>query len=49
MGKKVPYPALLGIDWDYENFIAIDLKKEIVSFEVDGMKVTQPLYLYKGP
>jgi hypothetical protein len=49
MGEKDPYPTLLGIDWDYENFVVIDLKKEIMSFEEDGMKVTQPLDLYEGP
>jgi hypothetical protein len=49
MGEKDPYPTLLGIDWAYENYIVIDLKKEIMTFEVDGMKVTQPLDPYQGP
>jgi hypothetical protein len=39
----------LGIDWAYENYIVIDIKKEIMTFEVDGMKVTQPLDPYQGP
>jgi hypothetical protein len=49
MGEKDPYPTLLGIDWAYENFVVIDLKKEIMTFEADGMKVTQPLDPYQGP
>jgi len=47
--EKDPYPTLLGIDWAYENFVVIDLKKEIMSFKVNGMKVTQPLDPYQGP
>lgn len=27
MGDKDPYPALLGIDWAYENYVFISLKK----------------------
>jgi hypothetical protein len=49
MGEKDPYPALLGIDWAYENYVVIDLKKETMTFESDGMKVTQPLDRYQGP
>jgi hypothetical protein len=39
MGEKDPYPNLLGIIWAYENYIVIDLNKEIMTFDVDGMKV----------
>ena len=49
MGQKDPYPSLLGIDQAYENFIVIDIKKEIMNFEENGMKVTQPLDPYQGP
>jgi hypothetical protein len=49
MGEKDSYLDLLGIDWAYENFVVIDLKKEIMTFEAYGMKVTQPLYPYQGP
>jgi len=45
MGENDPYPSLLGIEWAYENFFFIDLKKEIMTFESYGMKVTQPLDL----
>jgi hypothetical protein len=37
MGDKDPYPALLGIYWDYENYAMIDLKKDTMTFEVDGI------------
>jgi hypothetical protein len=36
MGEKDPYPTLLGIDWAYENYVVIDLKKETMTFESDG-------------
>jgi len=44
-----PYPALLGIDWAYDNYAVIDLKKYTMTFEVDGIKVVQPLDTYVGP
>lgn len=49
MGDKDPYPTLLGIYWDYENYAIIDLKKELMIFEVDGVRVIQPLDPYQGP
>ena len=49
MGDKDPYPALLGIDWDYDNYAVIDLKRDTVKFEADGIKVVQPLDLYVFP
>jgi hypothetical protein len=43
-GREVyMYPNLLGIDWAYKKYAIIDLKKEIMAFEYDGMKVTLPL------
>jgi hypothetical protein len=48
MGDKDPYPALLGIDWGYENYALIDLKKDTMTFEVDGIKVVKPLDPYVG-
>lgn len=49
MGDKDPYPALLGIDWAYENYDVIDLKKELMIFEAEGKRVIQPLDPYQGP
>jgi hypothetical protein len=49
MGGKDPYPALLGTEWDYEDFPIIDFKKEIMTFEEDGIKVTQPIDPYQFP
>jgi hypothetical protein len=49
MGEKDSYPTLLGSDWDCENYIFIDIKKDTMNFKSDGMKVTQPLDPYKGP
>ena len=49
MGDMDPYPALLGINWAFENYAIIDLKKELMIFEDGEVRVTQPLYLYQGP
>ena len=49
MGDKDPYPVLLGIDWAYNNYAVIDLKKDTMNFEVEGIKVVQPLDPYVGP
>jgi hypothetical protein len=49
MGDKDPYPALLGIDWAYDNYAVIDLNKDTMTFEAEGIKVVQPLDPYVGP
>jgi hypothetical protein len=49
MGDKDPYRALLGIDWAYDNYAVIDLKKYTMTFEADEIKVVQPLDPYVGP
>jgi hypothetical protein len=38
-----PYPTLLGIDWDFNNYTVIDLKKIRMTFEGDGLQVIAPL------
>ena len=48
MGDKDLYPALLGIDWAFENYAIIDLKKELMIFEDGEVRVTQPLDPYQG-
>jgi hypothetical protein len=49
MGDKDPYPSLLGIDWAYDNYVVIELKKDTMTFEAEGIKVVQPLDPYVGP
>jgi hypothetical protein len=49
MGDKDRYPSLLEIDWAYKNYAIIDLKKDTMMFEANGIKVVQPLDLYLGP
>ena len=39
MGDKDPYPALLRIDWAYENYDTIDIKRDTMTFEADEIKV----------
>jgi hypothetical protein len=38
-----PYPALLGIDWAFNNSTIVDLKKRRMTFEGDGLRVIAPL------
>lgn len=46
MGENDPYRTLLGIDWAFENYEIIDLNKELMTFEVEGVRVIQPLDPY---
>ena len=48
IGDKDPYPALLGIDWAFKNYVVIDLKKELMIFKDEEIRVTQPLDPYQG-
>jgi hypothetical protein len=43
-----PYPALLGIDWAFNNSTVVDLKKRRMKFERDGLRVIAPLDLDEG-
>jgi hypothetical protein len=43
-----PYPALLGIDWAFNNSTVVDLKKRRMTFEGDGLRVIVPLDLDEG-
>ena len=38
-----PYPALLGIDWAFNNSTMVDLKKIRMMFERYGLRVIAPL------
>jgi hypothetical protein len=42
-------PRLLGIDWDFNNSIVVDLKKRRMTFEGDGLRVIAPLDPDEGP
>jgi hypothetical protein len=43
-----PYPALLGIDWAFNNSTVVDLKKIRMKFERDFLRVISPLDLDEG-
>jgi hypothetical protein len=43
-----PYPALLGIDWAFNNSTVVDIKKIRMKFEGYGLRVTAPLDLDEG-
>ena len=38
-----PYPALLGIDWAFNNSTVVDLKKRRMTFEGNGLRFIAPL------
>jgi hypothetical protein len=44
-----PYPTLLGIDWAFNNYTIVDLKKRRMMFEGDGIRVIAPLDPDEGP
>jgi hypothetical protein len=44
-----PYPALLGIDWAFDNSTDVDLKKRHMKFEKDGLRIVSPLDPGEGP
>ena len=46
---SMPYPTLLGIDWEFENQSIINLKKKTMSFEGNGIWVIGPLHPTLGP
>ena len=49
MHTRYPYSSsLLGIDWEYENYVIIDLKRETMTFEANGMNVILLLDPYHG-
>jgi hypothetical protein len=46
--NNFPYPALLGIDWAFDNSTVVELKKRHMTFEKDGLRVITPLDPYEG-
>jgi hypothetical protein len=42
MGDKYPYPSLLGIDWSYEKNAIVDIKRDTMTFEAEGIKYFSP-------
>jgi hypothetical protein len=48
MDESDPYPALLEIDWAFDNNAVLNLKKCHMSFEFDTVRVVAPIYPYEG-
>ena len=44
-----PFPALLGIDWAFDNLAVINLKKKQMTFESHNIRVITPLYPSSSP
>ena len=44
-----PFPALLGIDWDFDNLTVINLKKKQMTFEGHNIRIITPLDPSMGP
>src|SRR5271154_6210851 len=49
IGDSRPYPALLGIDWAFDNMAVINLKKRQITFEDKQIQVIAPLDPFQGP
>jgi hypothetical protein len=48
MDDSNPYPALLGIHYDFDNNAVLNLKKRHMSFETNTLLVIAPLDLNEG-
>jgi hypothetical protein len=48
MDESDPYPALLSIDWAFDNNAVLNLKKRYMSFETNTLHVFAPLDTYEG-
>jgi hypothetical protein len=48
MDESDPYPALLGIDWAFDNNVVLNLKKRQMSFKTDTLHLVMPLDPYEG-
>jgi hypothetical protein len=44
-----PYPALLGIDWAFDNSTVVDIQKRRMKFERASLRVIAPLDPDEGP
>ena len=44
-----PFPALLGIDWAFDNLAVINLKKKQMTFEGPNIRIIVPLDPSMGP
>ena len=44
-----PFPALLGIDWAFDNLVVINLEKKQMTFEGHNIRIIAPLDPSKGP
>ena len=49
IGDSRHYPALLGIDWAFDNKAVINLKKRQMTFEDNQVRVIAPLDPFQGP
>ena len=43
------YPTLLGIEWDFDNLVVINLKKKYMTFKGHKIRIIAPLDPSMGP
>ena len=43
------FPTLLGIDWDFDKLVVINLKKKQITFEWHNIRIIAPLDPSMGP
>lgn len=44
MHDSYPYPYLLGIDWEFNNNVVLNISQWHVSFDIDTFLIIAPLY-----
>ena len=49
IGDSRPYPALLGIDWAFDNMAIINMRKIQMTFKDKQVRVIAPLDPFQGP
>jgi len=48
MDDSQPYPTLMGLEWDFDNQVIINLKRRELIFEVGYLKFIAPLDSTEG-
>lgn len=48
MGDKIPYPTWLGIDWAFEYYVMIEIKRETMNFEMGKVMMIHHMDPYQG-
>lgn len=48
MDESYTYSSLIGIDWEFENNVALNLKERKMSYGTNNLRLIKPLYFNEG-